>query len=558
MRSRVSRLSLSAAILLAAFLGLLLATVLSIAGWRFILGSSRDAANILEMMKVALAITAGVGGVVALVVSVRRQRLGELEHDFTAGANERDQTRLRHERFQTAASMLGSDKAATRMAGAYSIAVLADDWLAQRQMCIDVLCAYLRLPLDVLGEPAEVNVRKTVLGLIRAHLTQDAPSGWHGHVFDLHGAQFVAGSLDGIRAGGSRLLFSGARFSSAGLTMDHMVLDDGLLDFSGVTFDGATLSLKSSHMSGGILRFDDADFTNGSLKLDKLNLTGGTVSLQRALLEGTVSLEGAIIRTPVDDAVGNIRPLISFARAEIASGCVDFSRSRIMAAELRLPGQIDLVSGPGGNIPMAVDFGAMQIRGGEIDFWLSEIRQVLLSFGGATLTGGKLRFRSAHLESASVSFQNATISGGVICWEANILRYPESWVDEEPAWLRELREASPQELREPRAYSHRPRPVGYVEFWDAMITGGRVMLTGLDVEGGTFNFVGMQMTGGEIEFSQSHLHNCVVNFWRAAIRKPARVIFTGTWPTVIVDPSNSCDRLELPENATRFVVSSLD
>jgi uncharacterized membrane-anchored protein YhcB (DUF1043 family) len=54
--------------------------------------------------------------------------------------------RTLNERFATAAEKLGGDKPpAVRLAGVYAMAGLADDWEANRQVCIDVLCGYLRI-----------------------------------------------------------------------------------------------------------------------------------------------------------------------------------------------------------------------------------------------------------------------------------------------------------------------------------------------------------------------------------------------------------------------------
>jgi hypothetical protein len=57
-------------------------------------------------------------------------------------------TRTLNERFATAAEQLGSDEPAVRLAGVYAMAGLADDWKEKenRQTCVDVLCAYLRMP----------------------------------------------------------------------------------------------------------------------------------------------------------------------------------------------------------------------------------------------------------------------------------------------------------------------------------------------------------------------------------------------------------------------------
>src|SRR5215472_7680147 len=61
-------------------------------------------------------------------------------------AQQRDRTL--NERFATAADRVGSDKPAVQLAGVYAMAGLADDWPENRQTCVDVLCAYLRLPYD--------------------------------------------------------------------------------------------------------------------------------------------------------------------------------------------------------------------------------------------------------------------------------------------------------------------------------------------------------------------------------------------------------------------------
>src|ERR1700685_2406064 len=57
-------------------------------------------------------------------------------------------TRTLNERFATAADQLGSDKPAIRLAGVYAMAGLADGWKENRQTCVVVLCAYLRMPYE--------------------------------------------------------------------------------------------------------------------------------------------------------------------------------------------------------------------------------------------------------------------------------------------------------------------------------------------------------------------------------------------------------------------------
>ena len=90
-------------------------------------------------------------------------------------------TRTLNERFATAAEQLGSDKPAVRLAGVYAMAGLADDWEENRQTCVDVLCAYLRMPYEPdpgqdapesqrLAFQAIREVRHTVIRVITAHL----------------------------------------------------------------------------------------------------------------------------------------------------------------------------------------------------------------------------------------------------------------------------------------------------------------------------------------------------------------------------------------------------
>jgi uncharacterized membrane-anchored protein YhcB (DUF1043 family) len=57
-------------------------------------------------------------------------------------------TRTLNDRFTTAAEQLGSEKPAVQLAGVYAMAGLADDWEENRQTCVDVLCAYLRMPYE--------------------------------------------------------------------------------------------------------------------------------------------------------------------------------------------------------------------------------------------------------------------------------------------------------------------------------------------------------------------------------------------------------------------------
>jgi hypothetical protein len=90
-----------------------------------------------EVVKVALGLAAGIGAAVALV---RRLPQGPRVEE---SASHRDDQRLFSDRYQDAADLLGHEKAAVRLAGAYAMARLAEDWQDQQRQCIDVLCACL-------------------------------------------------------------------------------------------------------------------------------------------------------------------------------------------------------------------------------------------------------------------------------------------------------------------------------------------------------------------------------------------------------------------------------
>ncbi|MBT8226362.1 MAG: hypothetical protein HKP61_01950 [Dactylosporangium sp.] len=214
--------------------------------------------NTLDAMKVVLSIVAGVGGVIALTVAYRKQDLGE-------AAEHREDTKLFTERFGKAADQLGSDQAAVRLAGVYAMARLADDWEQERQTCIDVLCAYLRMPYtppeqikadpgedsDTDGRSSEVTarvlaarqerqVRHTVVRIIAAHLREDAETNWQGRAFDFTGSVFDGGDFNCIVCGpNTKLAFHGAEFSG------------GTVDFGRATFSSGTVAFGRAEFSSG-------------------------------------------------------------------------------------------------------------------------------------------------------------------------------------------------------------------------------------------------------------------------------------------------------------------
>jgi hypothetical protein len=107
-------------------------------------------------------------------------------------------------RYQDAASQLGHEKAAVRLAGVYAMARLADDWSDQRQECVDVLCAYLRMPWPqiVVRDKIETDegdreVRASIVRTISAHLRIERANNWFSLNLDLSRSTLPLLDLDG-------------------------------------------------------------------------------------------------------------------------------------------------------------------------------------------------------------------------------------------------------------------------------------------------------------------------------------------------------------------------
>lgn len=138
----------------------------------------------LDVIKTTITVAGFVGAVLVGVYGYRKQRLVE-------GDAHRADAEQFSQRYTTAAEQLGHEKAAVRLAGVYAMARLADDWAEERQVCIDVLCAYLRMPFPPPGEQApdesapenahrryehgrqELQVRLTVQRILSTHLNPE-------------------------------------------------------------------------------------------------------------------------------------------------------------------------------------------------------------------------------------------------------------------------------------------------------------------------------------------------------------------------------------------------
>lgn len=197
-----------------------------------------SASDQIDLVKTALSVGAGTGGVVALVLAGRRQWHAEQAQRATERAHhatEHDAIERRiTELYTKAADQLGSDKAPVRLAGLYALERLAQGNRSQQQTIVNVLCAYLRMPYtppadhppaDDAPEPEharfeqrtqERQVRLTAQRILAIHLRPgtdpDHPIGtfWPGIGLDLTGATLVDFTLNRCHIKAAH--FNGAKF----------------------------------------------------------------------------------------------------------------------------------------------------------------------------------------------------------------------------------------------------------------------------------------------------------------------------------------------------------
>jgi hypothetical protein len=255
----------------------------------------------LELVKIALTVVAGVGGVVALVVAYRRQQLHEEENRRARAAQLRDDSRLFSERMSNAGTQLGHDRPAVRLAGVYGFIALADDATNEgdRQSAISTLCAYLRLPPA--GRPhggatdggdeddGEGTVRRAVLTSIASHLQpgHTRRSGlpqWQGYAFNLSRAVLPEVPFAGIRvADHTYVNLSGCRFSTGTVDLSSMHVVGGTLDLRGIAAaEGVGVSFRGTRFERGRLLLDGARLSGRASFADATFEPGFEVSVAGA------------------------------------------------------------------------------------------------------------------------------------------------------------------------------------------------------------------------------------------------------------------------------------
>ncbi|MCT9003471.1 pentapeptide repeat-containing protein [Streptomyces rhizosphaerihabitans] len=305
--------------------------------------------------------------------SLRKSAQESLQHE---------RTRLLNERFATAAELLGHDEAACRLAGVHALAGLADDWTERRQTCIDVLCAYLRMPYPPkpdetafpeqhLAWQANREVRHTVIRIICNHLRVEgtlSTASWDGYDYDFTGAVFDGGD------------FSNTRFR-------------GAVNFSAATFTD-DVNFFDVEFTGGEVSFDRAVFS-GAASFDFAKFAGGKVSFDRAVFTDSVRFGSASF------AGGKV----SFRSARFTNGPLSFFDAEFTSGKMSFDGAV-FTNG-------SLSFLGAKFIGGEVSFRSTKFHGGEVTFQDAKFTGSKVTFQGAEFANSGVIFGADFIDGEV-------------------------------------------------------------------------------------------------------------------------------------------------
>lgn len=217
------------------------------------------------------------------------------------------------DRFTAAVAQLGDSSPAVQLGGAHALAGLADDATRTlRQTCIDVLCAYLRLPYDPYPGSLSENedaaltdarraehaqriktyralreVRHTIIRLIRDHLRLPAGNihSWQGHDFDFTDVVFDGGDFSNAHFSGGRVSFVRAVFSRW-VDFRFAEFSGGRVDFGRAKFSGDRIDFKYTKFSGGQIDFWRTDFSGGQVDFGYAEFSGGQVVFGSASFSG--------------------------------------------------------------------------------------------------------------------------------------------------------------------------------------------------------------------------------------------------------------------------------
>ena len=326
-------------------------------------------------------------------------------------------------RFVTSVEMLTVTGAIKRTAGLYALAALADDWIGfqrreEAQVCINVLCGYLRSPLtsrDGEADTDEAAVRRSGYSIIQSRLaTVDEPkvAAWSGFRFDLRDApitfqaslnQVTIGldtliDLSGAEISADRTSFHQIRLTQNGeLRIDHARLSGSaglqisgghLSETASISLDGTTLSGTAQLQLAGLTLSNDA----------RIELTLGAVSDRASVALRIKQLDSSSVHVEgsySDQTLLSVRAARIRDRSYLDLGDVEISGE----ARLRLSS-----SGVSGEGSILLHRAALRFSGLEFDHDARpNTRGMILARGTTSIADGKAFGTSAFIDREGIT-----------------------------------------------------------------------------------------------------------------------------------------------------------
>lgn len=376
----------------------------------------------------------------ALFDAAREDRRAKLDHDREearlreVGIREAiDREREFRGRYVSAAELLSADTAATkRVAGLYALAALADEWRQygrddEAQVCVDVLCGYLRAPLGkkFRRTPSkESAVRQTGYNILRERLSAVASgASWEGlridltgsfidfpvdlsslvlkdgTTVDLTGAVLHAGRMDlsGVRIhAGGRLFLDGASVRGAELYLNSLVAGaEGRISLTNIrSTEGAVVWMDNAAITdGGVVSMTNAYFAEQSrLFARDIDIRGGrsklTLSRVRILRGAALSFDGMSLS---DDSRFSLHKAHCGNTGEVSLRRIEVGRKSAMLLAIDLDDRV--------KVPIAA-----RLNGGRLTFGSSVFSKTARPMldGCEVLPGGEIWHASAQVNERGV------------------------------------------------------------------------------------------------------------------------------------------------------------
>jgi hypothetical protein len=473
-------------------------------GFQYVLQNPRPAiqtrvTQLFDLFKIALAVVGGLGGAVALVVAYRRQGIAE-------DTQTRERLQSFNERFNAAVEQLGNAAAPIRLGGVYSLVSLADEWPAERQRCTNVLCGYLRFPVDA-ESTGEDQIRRAIAREIRDRLR-----GFHSWdttttYFDLTGARLDSLDLSGIHLRSTTLILRDCRISSD-FSLARTYIDGGTLDATGLEISGGNVDLSDMRFLRGHVSFENAKFLDGDIRFGRAVVKGCRLSFDGSeFAGGRVAFDHLSLDLRKK---GESPERLSISRAKFSGGALRFGWIDAHRNNIAEPGNLsELIDDfmdrepeemasrdtlsmqrlelSGGSIEfrgickhVKLDLSALEISGGCVDFSGVVLRESEVILSKLSMSGGKLDFRHAQIGSTGPDLS--------------------SWVYELPEQISQAQKDGRDQPTWLGIYEGHPEPVISTQDGGAQVSGGLIDFSSAKLERALIDFSRLQFVGGRIVF----------------------------------------------------------